>query len=102
MKISSVFVTILVMFFMLAVNAQPQPGSSPMKFSLNEAKNYALTNSPVLLNSARDVEIAKRQTWEYTTIGLPQVNLSSSYTYTPALAGLIRKPWRNSIPGHQS
>jgi outer membrane protein len=88
MKISSVFITMLVMFFMLPVVAQPQPGSGPMKFSLNEAKNYALTNSPVLSNSARDVEIAKKQAWEYTTIGLPQVNLTSSYSYTPALAGL--------------
>ena len=50
--------------------------------------NYALKNSPILLNSARDVEIAKKQVWENTATGLPQANLSSAYSYSPELAGL--------------
>ncbi len=59
-----------------------------MKFSLSEAKNYALNNSPVLLNSARDVEISKKMIWENTATGLPQVDVSSAYSYSPQLAGL--------------
>jgi outer membrane protein len=90
MKISSVFFTMLVVCMALPARAQTLPVTGPMKFSLNEAKNYALNNSPVLLNSARDVEIAKKKIWETTAIGLPQANLSSSYSYSPTLSGLTQ------------
>jgi outer membrane protein TolC len=72
--------------FYAPVQAQPLPTPS-LKFSLREARDYALNNSPVLLNSARDVEIAKKKTWEYTTIGLPQATFSATYSYGPELAG---------------
>jgi outer membrane protein len=88
MKINSVFLTMLLWFMLLPVMAQLQPGPGTMKFSLNEAKQYALDNSPVLLNSARDVEIAKKKIWENTATGLPQATLSSSYSYSPGLSGI--------------
>jgi outer membrane protein TolC len=88
MKISSVFLTMLLMYTALPIMAQTQPGTGLIRFSLNEAKNYALNNSPVLLNSARDVEMAKKKLWENTATGLPQADLSSSYAYSPKLAGL--------------
>jgi outer membrane protein TolC len=62
-----------------------------MPFSLAEARDYALTNSPLLLNSARDVEIAKKRVWESTSMGLPQAYVNGSYSYTPELAGLSDK-----------
>jgi outer membrane protein len=98
MKISSVFLTMLVVCMALPARAQTLPVTGPMKFSLNEAKNYALNNSPVLLNSARDVEIAKKKIWENTATGLPQATLSSSYSYSPALVGLS-KNLQDFIPG---
>jgi len=88
MKIISVFFTWLVFCLALPVTAQTQPGTDPIRFSLNEAKQYALNNSPVLLNSARDVEIARKKLWENTATGLPQADLSSSYAYSPKLSGL--------------
>lgn len=88
MKIISVFFTWLVFCLALPVTAQTQPGTGPIRFSLNEAKQYALNNSPVLLNSARDVEIARKKLWENTATGLPQADLSSSYAYSPKLSGL--------------
>jgi outer membrane protein TolC len=62
--------------------------AGPMKFSLEQARQYALENSPVLKNSARDVDIAKKKIWETTAIGLPQAELSGTYSYSPELAGL--------------
>lgn len=62
--------------------------AGPMKFSLEQSRQYALENSPVLKNSARDVDIAKKKIWETTAIGLPQAELSGTYSYSPELAGL--------------
>lgn len=88
MKISSLIVISFVLCISVPVFSQALPATGPMKFSLNEANQYALNNSPILLNSARDVEIAKKRIWENTALGLPQANLSSSYSYAPELAGL--------------
>ena len=88
MKISSSLIISLVVCMSVPVFLKAQPATGPMKFSLNEARQYALNNSPILLNSARDVEIAKKRIWENTALGLPQANLSSSYSYAPELAGL--------------
>jgi outer membrane protein TolC len=57
-----------------------------LRFSLAQARDYALENSPILHNAIRDVEIAKKFVWESTSIGLPQVNASGAYSYTPKLA----------------
>lgn len=88
MRISSVLVIMLMAASTLTVVAQPATNKEVMKFSLKEAQDYALANSPVLLNSAREVESAKKMVWENTSIGLPQATLSSAYAYTPKLAGL--------------
>jgi outer membrane protein TolC len=88
MKVRIVLVTTLVLCASLTGHTQLQTASGNLKFSLGEAKEYALQNSPVLLNSARDVEIAKKKIWETTASGLPQASFSSSYSYTPQLAGL--------------
>jgi outer membrane protein len=79
------------------VHAQ-NPGT-PMKFSLSEAKQYALNNSPVLLNTARDIEIAKKKVWETTAIGLPQASLDGTYSYSPELGGFSGS--LKNIPGFE-
>ena len=78
----------LLCLFVVSIHAQVPSDLRPMNFSLIEARDYALTNSPVLLNSARDVEIAKNKIWETTAMGLPQASINSSYSYSPQLAGL--------------
>ena len=84
MKVRSLLFLTLLFCVVLSTNAQTNP-AQPMKFSLSEAKNYALNNSPVLLNSARDVEIAKKMIWENTATGLPQVDANSAYSYSPTV-----------------
>lgn len=48
-------------------------------FSLEEAINYAKTNSYAMLNADDDIAAAKRKVWETTTMGLPQVNATLDY-----------------------
>ena len=65
----------------LSLSAQ---NDSLYTMSLNEAKDYALKNSPVIKNAQLDLESAKKKIWETTAIGLPQINakLSGSYMLT--------------------
>ena len=72
MKVSSVLLTSIILIAPLLLKAQPLTETGTLRFSLNEAKQYALDNSPVLLNSARDIEIAKKMIWETVATGLPQ------------------------------
>jgi len=58
--------------------------SGAQSFSLKEAQEYALKNSPLIKNANIDLVSAKQKIWETTAIGLPQVNgkLSGSYQLT--------------------
>ncbi len=86
MKVRSIPFLALLFCVVFLANTQTSP-SQPLKFSLKEAKEYALKNSPILLNSSRDVEIAKKMIWENTATGLPQFYVNSSYSYNPQLSG---------------
>jgi|WetSurMetagenome_2_1015567.scaffolds.fasta_scaffold06551_3 outer membrane protein len=88
MKIVLLVCTTFICSLALPVTVKSQTSTGPMKFSLNEAKQYALSNSPVLLNSTRDVEIARKKVWETTASGLPQASLEGSYSHSPELSGL--------------
>ncbi len=61
--------------FSLSIVAQQQP----QEFSLNEAIAYALENNYNAINANRDIEAAKKQKWETTTMGLPQIDASIDY-----------------------
>jgi outer membrane protein TolC len=91
MKTRLIYFILLGISVMMPSFIQGQASTGPLRFSLNEARDYALNNSPILLNSARDVEIARKRVWESTSMGLPQANISASYSYTPQLAGLSDK-----------
>jgi len=86
MKLHS-FSVLFIIFSIFTTHAQPQ-FTGTMRFSLHEARDYALQNSPVLLNSARDVDIARKMVLENTAAGLPQAHLTGSYSYSPKLSGL--------------
>lgn len=60
--------------------AQQKP-DSVMKFTLEQAKAFALENSPLIKNTNLDLETAKKKIWETTSIGLPQVSGKFAYTY---------------------
>ncbi|MFD0965148.1 TolC family protein [Pseudofulvibacter geojedonensis] len=50
-----------------------------LQISLEEAVNYAIENNRVAKNAALDIEAAKKQKWETTAIGLPQLNAKIDY-----------------------
>ena len=51
----------------------------PSSFTLDEAINYALENNTRAKNASRDILAAKKQKWETTAIGLPQLNANVNY-----------------------
>lgn len=71
--------------------AAQTPKDSVLKFSLTEAKAYALKNSPTVKNSTLDLESAKKKIWETTAIGLPQVRANYSYSYQLTVNPLIEQ-----------
>jgi outer membrane protein len=56
-----------------------------MRFSLVDAQNYAIENFFVAQNAALDVESSKKQVWEYTSMGLPQLNAGADYVHIPTV-----------------
>lgn len=51
------------------------------KLTLNESIKKALQNNTNIRNSQLDLKIAKKKIWEITAMGLPHVDLKSSYQY---------------------
>lgn len=70
--------------------AQNPATDTVYRFTLAEAQQFALENSPAVKNSTLDVDIAKQKVWETTTIGLPQVSLGGTLTYDIVQSELIK------------
>lgn len=49
------------------------------RFSLQEAIDFALENNRTAKNALLDIDAAKKQKWETTAIGLPQINAKIDY-----------------------
>ncbi|MFO7938455.1 MAG: TolC family protein [Bacteroidales bacterium] len=54
-----------------------------LRLSLEEAQAYALEHSTDIRNAHLDVLKAKKQVWEVTASGLPQLSAKGSYQYIP-------------------
>jgi outer membrane protein TolC len=66
---------------LLAVAQTPTslPAREVLRFSLVQAQEYAYEHNYDLINSSKDVEIARKMVKENTAIGLPQINGEVSY-----------------------
>lgn len=53
--------------------------SNEQQFSLQEAIDFALQNNRSSKNALRDIEAAKKQKWEATATGMPQISASIDY-----------------------
>jgi outer membrane protein TolC len=69
-------------FCLSALNLAAQSNNT-LTFTLAEAQNYAIENYFVSRNASLDIEKSKKQVWEYTSMGLPQVNAGATYTHIP-------------------
>lgn len=67
---------IIVLGLLLSPSINAQENNS---FTLQEAIDFALKNNRTSINAANDIEAAKRQKWETTATGLPQIDASIDY-----------------------
>lgn len=69
-------VSIIILFLTISLGFSQEEKSS---FSLQEAINYAIENNRTVKNAALDIDAAKKQKWETTASGLPQLNADVDY-----------------------
>ncbi len=69
----------LIMIIMFLTISTVYSQENVLNLSLDEAIAYALENNRTIINAQRDIEAAKKQKWETTATGLPQVNASVEY-----------------------
>lgn len=72
---------LIALFFLLGINTNSEVfgQTEQFSFSLEEAQNYAITNSYLSITADKDVTIADRKVLETIGTGLPQVNLTGNY-----------------------
>lgn len=62
-----------------------------MNFTLKEAQEYAVLNFYGTKNAQLDIEKAKKVVQETRAIGLPQLNVGSSFQYTPKISPTVEQ-----------
>ena len=68
---------IIIVLLLTFINSMAQENT--LNLSLDEAIKYALENNRTAKNAQRDIEAAKRQKWEATATGLPQIDANIDY-----------------------
>lgn len=76
-------ISLILLLLTSGIMVKGQTADSTFSFTLEEARAYAIENNKNIENAEIDIEIAKKQVWETTAIGLPQVNGYASYQYIP-------------------
>jgi len=71
-----IFLLSVLLFFLSQITLAQD---SIQRFSLKEAQDFAIKNSPSVRSSQIDISIAKKKIWETTAIGLPQVKATVNY-----------------------
>jgi outer membrane protein TolC len=74
-NIKSIGIGFLMVFGFCTANVKAQQNDS-LVVSFNEALQYATENAYMSKNAGYDIEAAKKQVWEYMSLGFPQVNMS--------------------------
>ncbi len=85
MKKIILFISIFILLIISSKAQEDPPGKdSTQIFELNlqEAQQHALQYNYDIKNKKVDIEIAKKDVWATTAIGLPQFNISGSYQHT--------------------
>lgn len=69
----------LILFFSLISSIVIFSQENNQSFTLQDAIDYALEHNRTAKNAARDIDAAKKQKWETTASGLPQISASVDY-----------------------
>lgn len=72
------FLNSLILIFSVITGLRGQPQDT-LRFTMDEAREYADSHSFIAKNANLDVEIARRKVWETISTGLPQVDGSAAY-----------------------
>lgn len=70
---------IITIFFSLFLSIAVHSQEEQLSFTLEQAIEYALKNNRTVKNAVRDIDAAKKQKWETTATGLPQLNATIDY-----------------------
>lgn len=87
LKIKPIIILLFLVFAVTGIEAQ-----QIKSFSLQETLDYALENNYDLRKSEKDIEAAKQRVKESTSMGLPQIDASVSYTDNFARPTMILPP----------
>lgn len=68
-----------VALFYISISLHMASQENTHSFTLDEAIAYALENNYTVVNADRDIEAAKKQKWETTATGLPQISAAFDY-----------------------
>lgn len=69
----------IIFLFTLGISAIAFSQESPKTFTLEQAITFALENNRMAKNAGFDIEAAKKQKWETTATGLPQIDANIDY-----------------------
>ncbi len=69
----------IVLLFSLSISTIGFSQENSRSFTLQEAIDFALENNRTAKNAALDIEAAKKQKWETTATGLPQIDATVDY-----------------------
>ncbi len=70
---------LVIYFILVAFLVNAQKSETTLSLSMDEAVNYALSNSYAIKNAELDIDWAEKKRWETTTMGLPQINADLGY-----------------------
>ena len=70
------FFVIILLFVLIGIPSVIKAQTDTLTVTFNEALTYATENAYMSKSAGYDIEAAKKQVWEYLSIGLPQVNLA--------------------------
>ena len=92
------FIKLLILFILPTFVIAQEEDS--LKLTVNQAMEYAVQNNTEMQNARMDVIIADKKVWETTTVGLPQVSASGTYTnYLSLATQLIPAEFFGGEPG---
>ena len=78
--ITTMCTAFLILAVQVNVNAQTQKAAT-FSLSLKQAQEHAIKYNVDSKNTTLDMEIAKKQIWEITAAGLPQINAQANYQH---------------------
>jgi outer membrane protein len=79
---------VILLIVLILTGVKISTAQDTLRLSLNDALKMAQDNNLNIKNSQIDLKIAQKKIWETVAIGLPHVDGTAKYTYTPTIPTL--------------